>query len=333
VNEAPDIPVRSRPPSKTRRRLARLELGAIGGLELRARTFWTGRGGGVITFIMAGLVVALLVGWVLLWLRRPGAVSILMLTLGSVAFAAVLTSLIVLWTRLRDQFRLRQAEAAFLTGVSHNLRTPISAIRVAAQAMQAPGINPGDQNKLSQAIVSETRRLALRVHNVLEAGRLDVEPLRYAPEPVDISELVRQSLVALRPIIEGKEGSLELNAPDSLWVRGDPQALGLLLDNLLDNALSYASGPPRLQLQIRARGPFAWLAIRDWGMGFPESVQERLFRRFGRGDSGEAGTGLGLALSRAIARGHGGEVELMSPGPDKGAQAEVWLPLVEPFHG
>ena len=91
---------------------------------------------------MAGLVVALLVGWVLLWLRRPGAVSILMLTLGSVAFAVALwTSLIVLWTRLRDQFRLRQAEVAFLTGVSHNLRTPISAIRV-AQACRHRGSTP-----------------------------------------------------------------------------------------------------------------------------------------------------------------------------------------------
>ena len=157
MTEAPDIPVRSRPPSQTRRRLARLELGAIGGLELRARTFWTGRGGGIITFVMAGFVVALLVGWVLLWLRQPGTVSIVMLTLGSVAFAAVLTSLIVLWTRLRDQFRLRQAEAAFLTGVSHNLRTPISAIRVAAQALQAPGIGPENQERLTQAIVSETR--------------------------------------------------------------------------------------------------------------------------------------------------------------------------------
>lgn len=329
MSDIADIPIRSRPPSDTRRRLARLELGAVGGLELRARTFWTGKGGMIITLVMASLLVALLVGWVLIWVRRPGAVSIVILTLGSAAFCAVLVSMVLLWTRLRAQFRLRQAEAAFLTGMSHNLRTPISAIRAAAQALQAPGITEAGQQQLSQAIVSETRRLALRVYNVLEVGRLEVEPMRFAPEPVDLTEQVRQSLTGVEPVIHGRGGSVEVKAPESLWIDGDPQSLGLLIDNLLDNALTYSEESPQLQIQIMARGHFAWLAIRDRGMGFSEEVQERLFKRFGRGDSGQEGTGLGLALARAIARGHGGDVELVSPGPGKGAQAEVWLPLSE----
>ena len=116
-----------------------------------------------------------------------------------------------------------------------------------------------------------------------------------------------------------------MHARVSLWVRGDPQALGLLLDNLLDNALTYASGPPQLQLQIKARGPFAWLAIRDWGIGFPEEVQERLFRRFGRGDSGQAGTGLGLSISYGIVTDMGGHMTVTNI--DNGASFLMKLPI------
>ena len=214
----------SRPPAHRSVRRARLELGALSELELRAKSFWAGSGGLVITVIMGALIVALLVGWVLLWIPRGGGAGIVMLTLGSAAFAAVLSALILLLNRLRAQARLRQAEAAFLTGMSHNLRTPISAIRVAAQAIQNEGLESAQRAKLASAIVSETRRLGLRVANVLEAGRLEVEPLRFAPEAVDLVALVERSLSGVEELIKERDGSLSFEHPQAVWVHGDASA-------------------------------------------------------------------------------------------------------------
>ena len=316
----------SRPPAHRSVRRARLELGALSELELRAKSFWAGSGGLVITVIMGALIVALLVGWVLLWIPR-GWPSIVMLTLGSAAFAAVLSALILLLNRLRAQARLRQAEAAFLTGMSHNLRTPISAIRVAAQAIQNEGLESAQRAKLASAIVSETRRLGLRVANVLEAGRLEVEPLRFAPEAVDLVALVERSLSGVEELIKGRDGSLSFEHPQAVWVHGDASVLALVIDNLIDNAVTYSDASPHLEVALRAQGGMAWLGLRDRGVGFDPSTEDLLFRRFSRADTGRSGTGLGLALARAIARGHGGQVHLSSEGTGRGAVAELWLPL------
>jgi signal transduction histidine kinase len=317
----------TKPPSNTRVQLARLELGALGGLELRAKSFWTGAGGVIMTIILGMLIVALLVGWVLMWIRRIDGLSIAMLTLGSTAFALVLAGLFLLLNRLRAQARLRQAEAAFLTGMSHNLRTPISAIRAAAQALQAEGVDVEQRQRLAGAIVSETRRLGLRVANVLEAGRLEVEPLRFAPEALDLVALIERSLSGVQQLIEGRDGSLSFSHPDEVWVQGDHSALSLVIDNLIDNAVTYSDSSPHLEALLEVHDEMVWLGLRDRGIGFDPSTEELLFRRFSRADTGRAGTGLGLALARAIAKGHGGQVHLSSVGLGQGALAELWLPL------
>jgi len=318
---------KSRPPTNRQVKLARLELAALSGLELRAKSFWAGSGGMVTTLIMGALIVALLVGWVLLWIPRGGGLSILMLTLGSAAFAAVLAAMFLLLNRLRAQSRLRQAEAAFLTGMSHNLRTPISAIRAAAQTLQTEAIATDQRLRLAGAIVSETRRLGLRVANVLEAGRLEVEPLRFAPEAVDFVGLVERSLSGVEELIHGRDGTVGFEHPDEIWVHGDPNALALAVDNLIDNAVTYSDASPHLEVVLRQFDGLAWMGLRDRGMGFDPATEELLFRRFSRADTGRAGTGLGLALARAIAKGHGGQVHLSSEGAGSGAVAELWLPL------
>ena len=328
MTESPtNLSPQSQPPNNREARRARLELAALGDLELRAKSFWAGSGGLVITIIMGALIVALLVGWVLLWIPRGGGLSIVMLTLGSAAFAAVLAALFLLLNRLRAQSRLRQAEAAFLTGMSHNLRTPISAIRAAAQTLQSDSLIDDQRLKLATAIVSETRRLGLRVANVLEAGRLEVEPLRFAPESVDLVALIQHALSGVEDVVYGRDGSISFVHPQALWVHGDPNALALVIDNLIDNAVTYSDASPHLEVVLKQEHALAWVGLRDRGIGFDPNTEDLLFRRFSRADTGRTGTGLGLALARAIAKGHGGQVHLSSQGTGKGAVAELWLPI------
>ena len=300
-----------------------------GGLILRKRGFWAGWGGISTTIAIGGLVVALLVGWVLLWVNRPEGPSILLLVLGCIAFTVVLVGLATLQNRLHAHWRLRQMEATLLTGVSHNMRTPVAAIRAAAQALSQEDLAEEQRVLLRDAIVQETRRLGLRIDNVLETGRLEVESHGNSQVPVSLNDLVQASTEAAQGVIRLRKGSLDVDLEDGLSVLGDPRSLHLMLDNLVDNALTYAEDAPQIAVRMRRYGQHAHLVIVDQGMGFDPQEKARLFRRFQRGDSGRHGSGLGLTLSRAIARGHGGDLHLHSAGVGRGAEAEVWLPLAE----
>lgn len=295
-------------------------------LRLTRRGFWAGWGGWVITTLVAGVVVALLVGWVLLWVDRPGGPSIPLLTLGCVAFTLVLAVLATLLNRVHAHWRLRQMEALLLAGVSHDLRTPISAVRAAAQALDSDLLTAKQQRELVRAIVRESRRLGLRVDNLLETGRWDVERGAVQTEPMDLSSLLPAVLNEAEPTISDLGGSLEADLDQEAYVVGDPRLLRLLVDNLVDNAIHYSQGAPEISVSLRRENGLVVLRIQDSGIGFPKRAAPALFKRFHRGRSRRSGAGLGLALSRAIARGHGGEVALRSNGPGLGAIAELRLP-------
>lgn len=321
----------SAPPVRRRLgRLATVDMHPGSGGEVRKRSFWVGWGGIIITVTMGMVVVALLVGWVMLWVNRPGGANLALLVLGCVAFTLLLTMLATLHARLAAHWRLRQAEALFLTATSHGLRTPIGAIRTAAQALQHAKLEPEKAERLIRAIIGETRRLGLRVDNVLETGRLEVERQAFESAPIDLSALTETVCTDMETAFELRGGVVETDVADSVAVTGDKRAVRLLLENLLDNALKYSDGPPRIRVDLSIRDQFALLRVTDQGVGFEGGVNDSLFSRFARGDTARAGSGLGLALVRAIARGHGGDVHLHSEGLGKGAVAEAWLPLLDP---
>ena len=323
-------PIYSTPP--VARRLGRLALDeAFGGrIIARKKSFWGGFGGVVMTIVMAALVVTLLVGWVLLWVRQEGSPNLTLLILGCVGFALLLTMLFTVQNRLSAYWRMSQAEAAYLAGVSHNLRTPVSAIRAAAQTLQQASLDAQQRAQFLDAIVRETRRLALRIDNALETGRLEVERQTFSQAVVPLHQLLERCVSETALAAEARAGWATLTAPPGeLWVRGDERALKLLLDNLLDNALKYTDTPPKIEVRASDKGDFALLQVIDSGSGFDPKETPRLFRRFGRGDTTRPGTGLGLSLAQAIARGHGGDLHLHSDGDGTGAIAEVWLPKAE----
>ncbi len=314
--------------SRLRRRLAAPDSRLLQGVTVRKRGFWAGWGGVVTAVVLGAVLVALLVGWVLLWVYRPGGPSITLLTLGSIAFAAVLVVLTTLVVQLRGQTRLRNAEAVFLAAASHNLRTPLAGIRAAAQTLQRPELPPDRRDALLERIVHETGRLGRLVDNILESGRLEVEGVAFENALIAMTDLVQVAVADLAPIAELQGGSVHFTASDACLVHGDRTALRLLIDNLLDNALKYSEGAPDIRVGVEPVQGFALVRVTDAGLGFSTGHSESLFRRFARGsDTGRPGTGLGLALARAIARGHGGDVHLSSEGLGRGATAELWLPL------
>ncbi len=320
----------SSPPHDKRRghsrRLLRLDTSAAKGLKLRNSGFWAGWGGLIITISIGVLVVALLVGWVLLWANRDGAIRVVFLVSGSIGFALILAALFTLLNRLQAHAKLRQVEAAFLAGTSHGLRTPLAGIRASAQALQRLDLNPEEKKRLIQALDQEAQRLNLRIDNILETNRLMLERVSFIPERILLAEFVSRILLSYENEIRAREGGIEVSIPSDLELRADPRGLELVVENLLDNAVKYSDDKPNLSINALEKEGFVLLRIRDEGRGFVQTESSEFFRRFSRGDKGSKGVGLGLALCQAIAHGHGGSLNLFSPGPDQGCTAELWWP-------
>lgn len=296
-------------------------------LDVRVRGFWSGWPGLVATAVMGLVIVALLVGWVLLWVLRPEGPSVTLLTLGTVSFAALLAAIFTLIAVLRRTVRLHHAEATFLTAVSHHLRTPIAGIRAASQMLNHPGLTPEQHARLVTSIVGETDRLARLVENVMETGRLETGHKRLYPEAMDVGALLLQ---AVRERQAGTTSRLAAAIEGPLPIVGERHSLRLLIDNLLDNAIKYSPTEAEIRLRAARENERVVVTITDPGCGFDADIEPRLFTRFERGDTGTHGWGLGLALSRAIARAHGGDVTLTSPGRGQGATATLTLPPAPP---
>jgi signal transduction histidine kinase len=304
------------------------KIDTFGAQVVSTRGFWGGWGGVLITLSVMGMVIALLVGWVLLWVNQKNSPNITLLTLGCVAFALVLMVLATIQNRLTTYWRLRQAQAAYLTGVSHNLRTPIASIRAAAQALESPEIDRAHRQKLLHAIVLETRLLGLRVDNVLETGRLEIERAALALSPLDLSSLIERALQTPADIVASRGGDLSSDVSPNLKVKGDARALRLVIDNLLDNAIKYCDSPPQIVVQCSAENQKIKIRVQDRGIGLSGAEKHQAFRRFWRGSSGQSGTGLGLWLAKAIVEGHAGHIRLENNGGQRGCTVTVTLPQV-----
>lgn len=324
------------PPGRARKR-SRHYASVLANVHVRGRGFWAAWPGLVLTLALAGITVALFVGWILAWLSAPTEMRPWMVTLGSIAYFTVVGGLVTLILRLRLAARLQQAEAAFLTATSHNLRTPVAGIRAAAQTLAHPGLDPAQREHLQVAIVHETERLQRTIDNVLETARLEVERTIEDDDGVDVTALTADVVDAFSFIATVRGGTISLDERMPAWADGDAGRLRLVVENLIDNALKYSGGPPDITVRVFTHGEPGWVddgwvvvQVADRGLGFDPATAPQLFERFQRGDSGKSGIGLGLPLSKGIARAHGGDVMVSSPGVGSGATAELWLPATTP---
>jgi signal transduction histidine kinase len=149
---------------------------------------------------------------------------------------------------------------------------------------------------------------------------------------LDLRRVVTDAVDRVRPQVELKHGTLEVElAPTPLTVLGDPERLATAVDNLLQNAVKFSEGPPRIEISGNRQNGKVHLVVKDHGIGIPAAARTRLFEKFFRAESPQlqnvAGTGIGLYLVRQVIEGHGGQVEVDSQ-PGEGSAFEIALPAV-----
>ena len=215
-------------------------------------------------------------------------------------------------------------KTALLRTVSHDLRTPLTAIRAAAEMLSSPTITEEDRQELRAAIVEDSERLASLVDNLLDLSRLRTGTAEPSRDWTSIEEVIEAALDDLA--LERDRFSLSIDA--SLpFIRADSAQLERAFVNLLSNAARYSDGQP---VSVRAREVSGRLVIRvvDRGPGIPERERERIFEAFYRGAEGNShpGAGLGLAIVRGFVEANGGHVSVESL-PGQGTAFVVEFPL------
>jgi signal transduction histidine kinase len=185
-------------------------------------------------------------------------------------------------------------QKTMLANASHELRTPLTRIRLALELI-GPAVDDGHRGGLQQDI----RELDALIDEILLVSRLEALPHLEVTEPVDLLALAAEECA--------RHDHVDLEGTPAT-VKGDPRLLLRLMRNLLDNASRH--GKPPVQVRLRTTEGRVELIVRDHGAGLPEDEMDRVFEPFYRGSaaSERAGTGLGLALARQIARHHGGEL-------------------------
>jgi signal transduction histidine kinase len=238
----------------------------------------------------------------------------------------------LLWRDVRRELRLAEMRSRFVAAVSHELKTPLTGIRMFAEMMHmGRPIDPDTQAQYLETIVNESERLTRLLNNVLDFSRIEQGQKTYHREPNDLAEIVQVTARTMTYPLEQENFALHLEIEDDLppaYVDRDGIEQAIL--NLLTNAMKYSGESRDIDLHLRSEDGQAIIEVSDHGIGIEPDEQARIFEQFYRilspDNEGIPGTGLGLTLVQHIARAHGGTVTVRST-LGEGSTFSLHLPL------
>jgi two-component system sensor histidine kinase CreC len=218
---------------------------------------------------------------------------------------------------MRRELEERHALENFVANLSHELKNPIASVRASAEVLtEGAADEPETARRFALRIRESADKLAALTQDLLSLARLEARGIEARPRKVDLCVIAREAIDAQAPQAGARGVRVELRAPESAPLRGDPVWLRRALENLLGNAVQHSPRGGRVLVEV-APGESGWEAtVADEGPGVDPAIRERLFERFATTRHGEGGTGLGLAIVRAVAELHGGRAQLRTSGPE-----------------
>ncbi len=261
------------------------------------------------------------------------------MTLGLLITLLLLAIAIGSWLIVADlnrQLTLARQKTDFVSNVSHELKTPLTSIRMFSELLAEGRVNdPAKQRSYLGIITAETARLTRLINNVLDFARLERGEKKYKLERCDLAAVTRETAETYRPHLEAAGFAFDCELPASaLFVNGDRDALAQIVVNLLSNAEKYSDSNKEISLVLTQQSnplPYAEVQVLDRGLGVPKGSEEKIFEQFYRAhdslSSGIQGSGLGLTLARQIARAHGGDI-VYEPREGGGSAFILRLPII-----
>ncbi|WP_223839850.1 sensor histidine kinase [Saccharopolyspora pogona] len=215
-----------------------------------------------------------------------------------------------------DSVRLEATRRDFVANVSHELKTPVGALALLAEAVLDAADDAGEVRRFSTKILHESTRLGTLVSELIALSRLQGAERLPELTTVDVDAVVEEALGRCRLAAESAGIEIAVDEPTGYLLDGDRTLLVTALSNLINNAASYSPPGSPVSISRRLSGDFVEIAVTDRGIGIEPEYHERVFERFFRVDPARSratgGTGLGLAIVKHVAANHGGEVKLWS---------------------
>jgi two-component system sensor histidine kinase SenX3 len=218
-----------------------------------------------------------------------------------------------------DRTRERRVEAVrrdFVANVSHELKTPVGAIRLLAEAVTDASDDPEAVQRFANRMLTESDRLSRLVQQIIELSRLQGHDPLETPVMVDVDAAVAVAVDTSAMEAEAKRITIESRGEPGLEVFGSQEQIGAAISNLVANAVAYSNDGSRVLVTTRAQGDQVQVSVVDQGIGIPAEDIDRIFERFYRVDPARhrstGGTGLGLSIVKHVAATHGGDISVWS---------------------
>jgi two-component system, OmpR family, sensor histidine kinase SenX3 len=228
-----------------------------------------------------------------------------------------------------EHARMEETRRDFVANVSHELKTPVGAMGVLAEALLASADEADTVRRFAEKMLAESIRLANMVGELIELSRLQGGERLPDLESVEVDTVVAEALSRYKVAADNADISITTDAPTGYRVLGDQPLLVTALANLVSNAIAYSPNGSRVSISRRRRGDTIEIAVTDRGFGIAREDQERVFERFFRVDKARSratgGTGLGLAIVKHVAANHNGSIRLWSQ-PGTGSTFTLSIP-------
>lgn len=240
--------------------------------------------------------------------------------------------MLVLAADRTEELRLAGVRRDFVANVSHELKTPIGAVAVLAEAIEAAAEDPDRVRAFAQRMQVESERLGRMTKEIIDLSRIQADDPLDRPERVEITEVVDVAVDRTRVLADAKRMRVVTRVLEDAEVLGSAELITMAVQNLVANAVQYSPEATHVGIGVRVVDGVVEIAVTDKGVGIAPEDRERVFERFYRVDPARSrvtgGTGLGLSIVKHVAVSHGGEVTLWSR-PGQGSTFTLRLPVAE----
>jgi two-component system phosphate regulon sensor histidine kinase PhoR len=262
-------------------------------------------------------------GWEAWTMRSEGTFGLM-----AVAALAAVVALLVTVRGIRGTAELAGMKSDFVSSVTHELKTPLAGIRLIADTLVRGRYDSTDRIRhYAQLLSREAKNLTRLIDNLLAYSRISDVKHAYAFEPVEVGDLMTDTLTIFEAVLVEQKFAVEMDVPGELpLLRADRSAVILALSNVIDNALKYSNGTRFVRVGAGIVDHHVTISVTDRGIGIPKTEIPRVCDKFfrGRGATG-SGSGLGLAIVRQIVDAHGGSLRIESA-VGQGTRVELWFP-------
>lgn len=287
-------------------------------------TFFIALGAGLISVIILLYVGGFLLNW------RTG----ILLFFGTLLAIAIISGVVLNTIFLVREVRRNAQHDAFINAVTHELKTPVTSIRLYLETLQTRTVDEDKRQEFYGIMLDDCKRLLSTIEQVLRTGRLGATHRKLNRSRIDLDAVIEQVLERARALHRVSPELLQYHPGSAATIAGDREDVEAAVSNLIDNALKYSGKDAKVTVETaNIEGKYVALRVIDHGPGIPKAELKRIFKRFYRVPGALAmrvkGTGLGLFIVRAVAKRHGGRVWAESEGPGRGATFVLQLPIAK----